>query len=351
MIPWSTSSEGWTITIGEDDAPRWAALTGLPQSTSIADYIAHAIHPDDAQTYAISRDQAVASGRPIDHRYRLRMADGSYRWWRSRASPLRNQAGEIIRWYGTVEDIHDQVANDDRVQRLEFELAHFARVAAMNSLASTLAHELSQPLAAVANYVSGAQRLIGSADTSKLQQVSEALMAAAAATQRSGEIVRGMRSMVAKGGVNRQPENVARLIERAGLLAMADAKAKAIDYRIEIDPDVDTVWVDRIQLEQVFINLLRNAVEAVATMPVRTVTLQARLEGTEVHISVSDSGPGVAPEIAENLFGAFNSTKPDGLGVGLSICRTIIEANGGRIHYAKNPSNGACFTVCIPTRE
>ena len=156
--------------------------------------------------------------------------------------------------------------------------------------------------------------------------------------------------MVAKGSGNRQPENVARLIERSSLLAMADAKAKDIDYRVEIDPDVDTAWVDRIQLEQVFINLLRNAVEAVANMPVREIILKARLEGLEVHISVSDSGPGVAPEIIENLFGAFNSTKVDGLGVGLSICRTIVEANGGQIVYERNPANGACFTVCVPTK-
>ena len=351
MIPWSAPIEGLTLSISEDDTPRWAALTGLPQSTTIGDFITHAIHPDDRERSAASRDQAVASGRPLDHSYRLRMTDGSYRWWRSRASPLRNQAGEIIRWYGTVEDIHDQVMKEQRVQRLELELAHFARVAAMNSLASTLAHELSQPLAAVANYVSGAQRLIRSGGTSKLQRLSEALTSAAAATERSGEIVRGMRSMVAKGGVDRHPENVARLIERAGLLALTDAKANGIDYRIEIDPDVDTAWVDRIQLEQVFINLLRNAAEAVATMPVRTITLRACLEGPEVHVSVSDSGPGVAPEIIGNLFVAFNSTKPDGLGVGLSICRTIVEANGGRILYAANPANGACFTVCVPIRE
>lgn len=351
MIPWSTKIDGWTISVAEDVAPRWAEMTGRPQSTPIAEYITHAIHPDDVESTAISRVQAIASGQPIDHRYRLQMADGGYRWVRSRASPFRNEAGDVVRWYGTLEDINDQVMNEQRVQRLELELAHFARVAAMNSLASTLAHELSQPLAAVANYVSGAQRLMRSGGASKLHQVSDALISAAAATQRSGEIVRGMRSMVAKGGVNRQPENVARLIERAGLLAMADAKAKDIDYRVEIDPEVDTAWVDRIQLEQVFINLLRNAVEAVANMPVRKITLKACLEGTEVHISVSDTGPGVAPEIIDNLFGAFNSTKPDGLGVGLSICRTIIEANGGRIHYAKNPENGACFTVCVPTKE
>ncbi len=351
MIPWSTSADAWLISISEDDASRWAALTGLPQSTSITDYITHAIHPDDVERSAISRDQAVACGRSLDHIYRLRMADGSYRWSRSRASPLCNQAGEVVRWYGTIEDIHDQVMNEERVQRLELELAHFARVAAMNSLASTLAHELSQPLAAVANYVSGAQRLLRSGGDARIDQVVEALRSAAAATQRSGEIVRGMRSMVAKGGVNRRSEHVVRLIERAGLLAMADAKAHGIDYSIDIEPDVDTVYVDRVQLEQVFINLLRNAVEAVSNAAVRRIALRAQKNDTEVHISISDTGPGVAPEVLDNLFGAFNSTKPDGLGVGLSICRTIVEANGGRVLYAQTPENGACFTVCVPISD
>ena len=349
QIPWTAPPDGSVFVISEAWRDRWFALTGRSTEVRLDSYTPDLMHPDDLVGTLRETAEKIAAGLPIDQRYRLRAPDGTYRWFRSRAVPRRNEQDMIIAWYGTLEDIHDQVMSEQRVQRLELELAHFARVAAMNSLASTLAHELSQPLAAVANYVSGAQQLIRSARTSNLQRVSDALLSAAAATQRSSEIVHGMRSMVAKGGGNRQAENVARLIERAGLLAMADAKAKDIDYRIEIEPDVDTAWVDRIQLEQVFINLLRNAVEAVADMPVREITLKARLEGPEVHISVSDSGPGVAPEIIENLFGAFNSTKADGLGVGLSICRTIVEANGGQIVYDSNAAHGACFTVCVPT--
>ena len=349
QIPWTAPPDGSVFVISEAWRDRWFALTGRSTEVRLDSYTPDLMHPDDLVGTLRETAEKIAAGLPIDQRYRLRAPDGTYRWFRSRAVPRRNEQDMIIAWYGTLEDIHDQVMSEQRVQRLELELAHFARVAAMNSLASTLAHELSQPLAAVANYVSGAQQLIRSASTSNLQRVSDALLSAAAATQRSSDIVHGMRSMVAKGGGNRQAENVARLIERAGLLAMADAKAKDIDYRIEIEPDVDTAWVDRIQLEQVFINLLRNAVEAVADMPVREITLKARLEGPEVHISVSDSGPGVAPEIIENLFGAFNSTKADGLGVGLSICRTIVEANGGQIVYDSNAAHGACFTVCVPT--
>jgi PAS domain S-box-containing protein len=350
QIPWTAPADGSVFMISEAWRDRWFALTGRSTDVRLDSYTGDLMHPDDLVGTLRETAERIAAGLPIDQRYRLRAPDGTYRWFRSRAVPRCNEQGTIIAWYGTLEDIHDQVMSEQRVHRLELELAHFARVAAMNSLASTLAHELSQPLAAVANYVSGAQQLIRSGDMSKLQRVSDALISAAAATQRSSEIVHGMRSMVAKGSGNRQPENVARLIERSSLLAMADAKAKDIDYRVEIDPDVDTAWVDRIQLEQVFINLLRNAVEAVANTPVREITLKARLEGPEVYISVSDSGPGVAPEIIENLFGAFNSTKVDGLGVGLSICRTIVEANGGQILYERNPANGACFTVCVPTK-
>jgi len=349
QIPWTAPPDGSVFVISEAWRDRWFALTGRSTEVRLDSYTPDLMHPDDLVGTLRETAEKIAAGLPIDQRYRLRAPDGTYRWFRSRAVPRRNEQDMIIAWYGTLEDIHDQVMSEQRVQRLELELAHFARVAAMNSQASTRAPELSQPLAAVANYVSGAQQLIRSASTSNLQRVSDALLSAAAATQRSSEIVHGMRSMVAKGGGNRRAENVARLIERAGLLAMADAKAKDIDYRIEIEPDVDTAWVDRIQLEQVFINLLRNAVEAVADMPVREITLKARLEGPEVHISVSDSGPGVAPEIIENLFGAFNSTKADGLGVGLSICRTIVEANGGQIVYDSNAAHGACFTVCVPT--
>jgi two-component system, LuxR family, sensor kinase FixL len=267
-------------------------------------------------------------------------------WHRAFQNRREAPAGEHSGRHGDL-----QLSNRDRVQDLENELAQFARLAPMNLLASTLAHELGQPLAAVANYVSGAHRLIMEGDAPKLHLIEQALTAAAVANQRSSDIVRSMRSMIADGCVHRQPESVVSLIERASLLAMADVDDHAIDFRVEIDRDVDTIYVDRIQVEQVFINLLRNAVDAIAPMPVRKITLAARLTGAEVNINLSDSGPGVAPEIQDKLFYAFNSTKRDGLGVGLSICRTMVEANGGRISYGPAPGGGACFTVCLPTKS
>lgn len=235
-----------------------------------------------------------------------------------------------------------------RAEQVEDELAEFARLAPMNLLASTLAHELGQPLAAVANYVSGAHRLITEGDAPKMHLIEEALTAAAAANQRSSDIVRSMRSMISSGGVNRQAENLVNVIQRASLLAMADNEDADIDYRIDVDPDVDTVYVDRVQLEQILINLLRNARDAIAPMPVRRIALAASRAGSEVNISVSDSGPGVAPELVDKLFQVFKSTKREGLGIGLLICRTMVEANGGRIGYAPAPGGGAYFTVTLP---
>lgn len=241
--------------------------------------------------------------------------------------------------------------NEDRVQLLENELAEFTRLAPMNLLASTLAHELGQPLAAVANYVSGAHRLIKEGSTPPMHLIEEALSAAAAANQRSSDIVRSMRSIISGGSASRQPENLASLVERVSLLAMAETDDFGVDYQVEIDRNVETVYVDRVQLEQILINLLRNAIDAVAQQPVRRISLAARRVGPQVDISVSDSGPGVAPDIEDRLFRAMKSTKSDGLGVGLSICRTMAEANGGTIKYAPMPEGGACFTVSLPAAE
>ncbi len=254
---------------------------------------------------------------------------------------------------GKASDTSDKLneLTEERVQVLENELAEFTRLAPMTLLASTLAHELGQPLAAVANYVSGAHRLIKEGSAPKMHLVEEALSAAAAANQRSSDIVRSMRSIISGGSANRQPENLVSLVERVSLLAMAQTDDFGVDYRIDIDRGVETVFVDRVQLEQILINLLRNAIDAVAAQPVRRITLAARQVGPDVHISVSDSGPGVAPEIEGKLFRAMRSTKTDGLGVGLSICRTMAEANGGAIRYAPAPGGGACFTVTLPAQE
>jgi two-component system sensor kinase FixL len=219
----------------------------------------------------------------------------------------------------------------------------------MATMASTLAHDLNQPLTTIVNYVSGVERLLAADDVAdKLPMAIDALAKAKESGLLGGEIIRRMREMLAKGVTTRRPENLASLIEDACKLSIDSPLTAGIDLRIDLDPDVRTIEVDRIQIQQVLIALLRNAVEATESAADRVIVITARRVASNIEISVADTGTGVAPGVLSRLFESFNTTKSAAAGVGLSISRTIVEAHFGRISYAPTPAGGACFTVTLP---
>lgn len=346
QIPWTVSSNG-SAAINPFWAHDWEATTGTTSVGSIGELIAAFIHEDDQDLARQNMVNAVAAPAATVHRYRIRLPDGGYRWMRFLAAPNFDADGAVVDWLGTVEDIQEQVLGEQRLQRLETEIAELGRVAAMNSMASTLAHELTQPLAATANYINGARRMLANGNMETLAQIDDALAAAEASTMRSAAIIRNVRAMVAKGSAQCGFHDTEVLIANACVLALSDASGKGIRYRTIIGPGCKQVFVDRVQLEQVLVNLLRNAVEALETAVVREIEIVAQADRDIIEISVTDTGTGVDSDVEKNLFEAFNSTKIDGLGVGLSICRTIMEGNGGRLAYAKTPSGGARFAARV----
>jgi signal transduction histidine kinase len=349
QIPWTANADGSQVTITETWVERWEALTGLKIETTVIDCILVAMHPADVDRITRDTVACFATGRPIEQRYRLLYRDGSCRWYRSRAKPLRDEAAAIIRWYGTIEDIDQQVLNEERLQRLEAQVNESARSAAMASMATTLAHELNQPLAAIVNYVGGVELLLATDDfADKLPLVLDALAKAKASGIRGGDIIRRLREMVTNGVITRRPEALAQLIDDACALAIGDPSAAGVDLRIALDPDVPTIEVDRIQVQQVLIALLRNAIDAMELVVDRRIEITAGRAGPNIEISVADTGPGVDAAALERLFETFNSTKPDATGVGLSISRTIVEAHRGKIRYAPTAAGGACFTISLP---
>jgi two-component system sensor kinase FixL len=222
----------------------------------------------------------------------------------------------------------------------------------MGALASTLAHELNQPLTAVTGYIRGSRRLLDDAEGDKAVQVRGALDAAEAGALRAGQIVRRLREMVARGNVTVRPEDLSTLIEEASELALVDAHLHGVAYRIEVDPAALWVQADRIQAQQVLINLIRNAVQAMADSPRRELLLTAaQSSDSMIEVQVSDTGPGIAAERMEQLFSPFNSSKAEGLGIGLSISRTIVEAHGGRIWAENRPEGGALFHFTLPRAD
>jgi two-component system sensor kinase FixL len=258
-----------------------------------------------------------------------------------------NQDGRKL-FTGFVRDLTERQQTDRRLQELQDGLLHVSRLRSMGQMAAALAHELNQPLTATANYVRAALRLIDQAEPN-LPRARHAMNLAAEQTLRSGEIIRRLRTFVARGEVARRPESVAKLIEEASALALVGAKDHGIKVLISIDPDLPNAVVDRVQIQQVLLNLIRNAMEAMEGCEVRELSVGSIVEDGAVLVSVADTGGGIAPEIEARLFQPFVTTKSAGMGIGLSVCRTIVEAHGGRIWVERNAAGGSAFRFTLPT--
>jgi len=255
------------------------------------------------------------------------------------------KSGERRFFTGFVRDLTERQAAERRFQDVQSELAHISRLSAMGEMASALAHELNQPLSATANYIQGSLRLMRE-EPVDIKIVTEALEVAGEQMFRAGDIIRRLRDFVSKGETERQIESLPQLLEEAGALAMVAASAKDHGVRLTYDiaADVGMVLVDRVQIQQVVLNLMRNGIEAMAETRRRDLTVSARPAPDDmVVISVADSGIGLTDEVAAQLFRPFVTTKQHGMGVGLSISRTIVEAHGGRIWAEGEPGKGTTF--------
>jgi len=263
--------------------------------------------------------------------------------------PVELSVGEAISdkqrvFTGFIRDLSERHETQERLEELQSKLIHVARVSAMGTMASTLAHELNQPITAVANYVEAVRDLLAEGNPDDLPMITEALNDAAGEAIRAGHIVRRLRDFVARGEVEKTVENLPDLIAEAAALGLIGAKEKGVRSHFDFDAGAALVLVDKVQIQQVVINLIRNAVEAMANSPERQIWVCTRKEEDGmVRVTVADTGPGVAEHVAQQLFTAFVTTKSEGMGLGLSICRTIVEANGGRIFLEPRKGGGSQF--------
>ena len=268
--------------------------------------------------------------------------------------PLELNVGEMKtgnqRFFtGFIRDLTESQKNEARLQELQAELVHVSRLTAMGEMASALAHELNQPLSAIANYMKGSRRLLEDSSDERATILREAMDKAAEQALRAGQVIRRLRDFVARGESERRVEDVKKLVEEASALALVGAKDRGVRVRFEFDPQTDSVLADKVQIQQVLLNLMRNAMEAMEDCERRELVVSASLAPDDmVEISVVDTGTGIAPEINAQLFQPFITTKRQGMGVGLSISRTIVEAHGGSIAARPNPGGGTVFSFTLP---
>jgi two-component system sensor kinase FixL len=267
--------------------------------------------------------------------------------------PMELNVGEVRTPHGRfftgfVRDLTERQETEARLQELQSELIHISRLSAMGEMASALAHELNQPLSANANYLSGARRMLDSGELD-VDRLREALTKATEQALRAGEIIRRLRDFLARGEGERSVESLSKLVREACALALVGAKEDNVRIKYQLDPRAEQVLVDRVQVQQVLLNLVRNALDAMRDYEGRReLVVSTGLHDDDMAIlSVIDSGPGLAPETAARLFQPFVTTKAQGMGVGLSISRNIVEAHGGRIWTEPNPSGGAIFRFTL----
>jgi PAS domain S-box-containing protein len=311
------------------------------------------IHPDDADDIARAWTDSVESGNPFQFEFRcLRASDGMYRWCVSSALPLRASDGGILKWYGTVVDFHDRRQAQEDLRSTQAELAHVNRVMTMGALTASIAHEVSQPLAAIIASGDSCTAWLASEPPNLDKARTAASRMIRAATQAS-EIVQRVRALFKKLPSVATSVDMNELIEETISFVHHEAQRKNVSLRADLGAGLPTVGGDRVQLEQVILNLMMNGIESMASLdrqPKQILIRSALPNPGELLITVADTGPGIDPQHTDRLFAAFFTTKPEGIGMGLPICRSIIEAHGGRLWAENNESGGAVFHFILPIK-
>lgn len=273
--------------------------------------------------------------------------------------PMELSVGEVhggVRrlFTGFVRDITEKQSTERRLQELQSELLHVSRLSAMGQLTAAIAHELNQPLTAISNYVAAAKRTLDSegSGSDAVVRVQNMIDKAAAQTLRAGRIIRNIRDFVEKRESNRAPENLSKIVEEALALAFVGATDMNIKVKLNLDATLPPVLVDRIQIQQVLINLIRNSIDAMLSAQTRELLLASgRGDPGFANVTVHDTGPGLSPHISKRLFQPFQTTKEKGLGMGLTICQAIVEAHGGRIWLDEDMSSGTSFGFRVPLMD
>jgi PAS domain S-box-containing protein len=338
---------------------EFLALYGLPPNAKLeldSDMVPKALHPDDRAGYLAAMRAAADShhgSAVFDMEYRILQPDGKVRWLRSRGRTIfigQDPDRRPLRANGIIQDITLRKQSEQEIARQRQELAHLSRVITLGELAASLAHELNQPLAAILSNAQAAQHFIAH-DQADIKEVREILTDIVTEDKRAGEVIRRMRMLLKKGEVQEQPLGANEVVQEVLSIVRNDLVNQGITAQTELTRELPDFRGDRVQIEQVLLNLVMNACEAMAGAARddrRLMICTGLTEENFVHISVSDCGTGIPPEILGQVFEPFYTTKPHGLGFGLTVSRTIVAAHGGRLWASNNPEQGSTFHLTLP---
>jgi PAS domain S-box-containing protein len=308
-----------------------------------------AVHPEDLPRVLESYKTSLAIGTPFLQEQRLRRFDGEYRWFENRGAPIRDESGRITRWYCLLVDIEDRMRALERLQQLQSDFAHMNRVSVMGELSASLAHEITQPIAAGRNYARAALNFLDR-QPPDLDEVKKQLGSVVGAADRSGEIIERIREQIKKVPPRKARFDLNHAIDEMITLARSAITWNGVSVQTLLAEGLASVQGDRVQLQQVVLNLILNAVEAMGSVEpgTRELLISTEQDHNGILVAVCDSGPGIDPAHFERVFDAFYTTKPKGTGMGLSICRSIINAHGGRLWVGVNEPRGAVFQFILP---
>ena len=335
-VAWSALPDGSNDYVNK----RFVEYSGLSTKQAAASGWQAAVHPDDLQQHLSKWMASVATGKPHESEVRFRRADGQYRWHLDRGVPVRDESGNIVKWYGVVTDIEER-------KKAEFCLAETSRIATVAELSASIAHELNQPLMSVLANAQAGKRWLA-ANPPNLPETKASIDRIIRDARSADEVMLHIRGLFRHESFEKTHVNIRNLLREAVRFLHGDPRKHDVPIDWQLDEYLPTVYVDLTQIQQVFINLLSNAMEAFEGSQVspQIIVRASVTDQNQVLIQVIDNGPGVADQ--ENIFNAFVTTKTDGMGIGLAVSRSIVEAHGGRLWAENNLVGGATFCVALP---
>lgn len=323
-------------------------FVGLPFEEIVGLGFYRMFHPEDVERTRLSWDEVVATKQPKPVDARIRRFDGEYRWFNLRQNPLLDAQGEVVRWYGVVVDIEDRKRAEESLRQSQSDLAHVTRLTTIGELAVSIAHEVNQPLMAIVTNAGTCLRWLQPGQTD-LEQARLAAERVVRDGHRAGDIVSSIRAMAQRSQTRMERTDINQALSDVLFLLHGELQSRGLQAITDLPPDPHYFIGDPTQVQQVLLNLIMNSAEATPRDEEGPIHVRcSQNANSEIEITVSDTGKGIPPELVDRVFDAFYTTKSDGIGMGLTICRSIVEAHGGRIWAATNQPRGTSFSFTLP---